>query len=149
MTTIRRVEEADHAVWLPLWQGYLTFYEAELPEAVTRTTWQRLLDPAEPVHGALAIDEEGRAVGLAHWLFHRSTWSEGDSCYLNDLFVDPGLRGKGVGRALIDHVHADAAAKGSPKVYWLTHETNTTAQRLYNAVAERTGFMQYRKMTGC
>ncbi len=116
---------------------------------MTRTTWQRLLDPAEPVHGALAFDEEGRAVGLAHWLFHRSTWSEGNSCYLNDLFVDPGLRGKGVGRALIDHVHADAAARGAPKVYWLTHETNTTAQRLYNAVAERTGFIQYRKMTGC
>ena len=149
MTEIRLLQESDHAAWLPLWQGYLTFYEAALPEVVTRTTWQRLLDPAEPVHGALAFDEEGRSVGFAHWLFHRSPWREGNSCYLNDLFVDPGLRGKGVGRALIDHVHADAAARGSPKVYWLTHETNTTAQRLYNAVAERTGFIQYRKMTGC
>ncbi|MDQ0511932.1 GNAT family N-acetyltransferase [Ancylobacter amanitiformis] len=144
--TIRPLGMDDEAIWRPLWQAYLTFYEAELPEAVTQTTWRRLMDPAEPVRGALAFDEAGRAVGLVHWLFHRSTWAEGDYCYLNDLFVDGDQRGKGVGRALIDHVHADAAAQGAVKVYWLTHETNTTAQRLYNAVAERTGFIQYRKL---
>lgn len=146
--TIRALTADDHPQWLPLWQGYLTFYEAALPAIVTETTWQRLLDPAEPVHGALAIDGDGRAVGLVHWLFHRSTWWVGDVCYLNDLFVDPTLRGKGVGRALIAHVYAQATAKGAPKVYWLTHETNTTAQKLYNAVAERTGFIQYRQPTG-
>lgn len=142
---IRALTPEDHALWLPLWQGYLAFYEAELPAGVTETTWRRLLDPAEPVHGALARDEAGRAVGLVHWLFHRSTWSVGEVCYLNDLFVDGTQRGKGLGRRLIRHVADAAAAKGSPKVYWLTHETNTTAQRLYNGVAERSGFIQYRK----
>ena len=145
MTDIRALNPDDHALWLPLWQAYLTFYEAELPADVTQTTWQRLLDPAEPMHGALAFDEGGQAVGFAHWLFHRSTWWVGDVCYLNDLFVDASQRGRGLGQALIAHVAADATAKGSPKVYWLTHETNLTAQRLYNGVAERTGFIQYRK----
>lgn len=145
MTDIRALTPDDHARWLPLWQAYLVFYEATLPAEVTQTTWQRLLDPAEPVHGALAFDAGGQAVGLAHWLFHRSTWSVGAVCYLNDLYVDASQRGQGLGRRLIDHVAAEATAKGSPKVYWLTHETNLTAQRLYNGVAERTGFIQYRK----
>lgn len=143
--TIRPLGAADAAIWLPLWQAYLTFYEAELPEKVTQATWRRLLDPGESVHGALAIDENGRAVGLVHWLFHRSTWAVEDYCYLNDLFVADSQRGKGVGRALIAHVHADAAARGASEVYWLTHETNRTAQRLYDAVAERAGFIQYRQ----
>lgn len=142
---LRAVTASDYADWLPLWQGYLTFYEASLPDAVTETTWARLLDPAEPVHGALAFDGEGRAVGLVHWIFHRSTWAVGEVCYLNDLYVDPGQRGGGVGRALIEHVTGEARAQGAAKVYWLTHETNVTAQKLYNAVAERTGFIQYRK----
>ncbi|QFR34356.1 N-acetyltransferase [Ancylobacter sp. TS-1] len=143
---IRALTPPDHAHWLPLWRAYLTFYEASLPDEVTATTWGRLLDPAEPVHGALAFDGEGRAVGLVHWIFHRSTWAVGEVCYLNDLYVDPGQRGGGFGRALIAHVAADARAQGAAKVYWLTHETNATAQRLYNAVAERTGFIQYRKV---
>ncbi|MCK0207287.1 GNAT family N-acetyltransferase [Starkeya koreensis] len=143
--SIRGLTAQDHALWLPLWQGYLTFYEASLPEEVTATTWARLLDPAAPVHGALAFDGEGRSVGLVHWIFHRSTWSVGPACYLNDLFVEPGQRGGGFGRALIAHVTGEARAQGAAKLYWLTHETNATAQRLYNAVAERTGFIQYRK----
>ncbi|MBS7542298.1 GNAT family N-acetyltransferase [Ancylobacter oerskovii] len=145
---IRALRADDHEAWLPLWQAYLAFYEAELPAPVTRTTWERLIDPAEPVHGALAFDAAGQAVGLVQWLFHRSTWSIGDVCYLNDLFVDGSQRGKGLGRELIAHVHADAATRGAPEVYWLTHETNLTAQRLYNAVAERPGFIQYRQLTG-
>lgn len=149
MSAIRPLNPDDHALWLPLWQAYQRFYEVDLPAEVTETTWRRLNDPAEAVHGAIAVDADGQAVGLAHWLFHRSTWAVGDVCYLNDLFVDGGQRGKGLGRALIGHVRADAAAKGSSKVYWLTHETNAAAQRLYNAVAERTGFIQYRKLTGC
>ena len=142
---IRAMQAGDHEAWLPLWQAYLTFYEAQLPHEVTQETWRRLLDPAEPVHGALAFDEEGRAVGLAHWLFHRSTWSVGDVCYLNDLFVDGSQRGKGLGAALIGHVHEEARARGAAELYWLTHESNATAQRLYNAVAERPGFIQYRQ----
>ncbi|MFK8252419.1 GNAT family N-acetyltransferase [Ancylobacter terrae] len=142
---IRPLQPADRAAWESLWKAYQVFYEADLPAAVTETTWRRMLDPAEPVWGALAI-REGRAVGLVHWLAHRSTWSVGDVCYLNDLYVDPAARGAGVGRALIAHVEADARARGCAELYWLTHETNLTAQRLYNEVAERSGFIQYRKL---
>lgn len=142
---IRLIEPADRAAWEPLWKAYQVFYKADLPAAVTESTWRRINDPAEPVWGALAV-HEGRAVGLVHWLAHRSTWSVSDFCYLNDLFVDDAVRGKGFGRALIEHVYADAREKGCAKVYWLTHETNATAQRLYNEVAEKTGFIQYRKL---
>lgn len=143
MSLVRDLAPQDHDAWWPLWQAYLAFYQTDLPDAVSRTTWQRLVDPDEPVHGALALDGSGQAVGLVHWVFHRSTWSEGDVCYLNDLFVDPSQRGKGLGRDLIAYVNRAAEQRGCAKVYWLTHETNTTAQRLYNAVAERPGFIQY------
>jgi len=146
--TVRALAPADHDQWLPLWRGYQTFYQADIPAEVSRVTWARMLDPDEPVHGALAV-VAGRAVGLAHWLTHRSTWSSADFCYLNDLFVAPDLRGQGVGRRLIEHVYAAAAAAGCPQVYWLTHETNTTAQALYNTVAVRTGFIHYgKKLSG-
>jgi GNAT superfamily N-acetyltransferase len=140
--SIRSLQVADHAVWLPLWQGYQTFYEVEIAEAVTALTWQRLLDPAEPVHGALAW-VNGEAVGMVHWLYHRTTWTEGDDCYLQDLFASPQVRGGGVGRRLIEHVYGQAAEAGCASVYWLTHETNATAQALYNRIAERTGFIHY------
>lgn len=145
---IRSLEAADHGAWLALWQGYLTFYKAGLSDAVSAATWRRLLDPAEPVHGALALDADGHAVGLVHWLFHRSTWSEADVCYLNDLFVEDSQRGRGLGARLICHVNADATARGAAELYWLTHETNATARRLYDAIAERTGFIQYRAPSG-
>ncbi len=134
----------DHEAWLALWRGYQVFYNADIPEDASRVTWARLLDPAEPVHGALAL-VAGRPVGLAHWLMHRSTWSIADSCYLNDLFVAPDVRGQGVGRRLIEHTADAARAQGCARLYWLTHETNTTAQRLYNAVARRSGFIHYNK----
>lgn len=139
---IRPLQAADHAVWLPLWQGYQTFYETGIPDAVSELTWQRLLEPAEPVYGALAW-VNGEAVGLVHWLYHRSTWTAGNDCYLQDLFVSPQVRGGGVGRRLIEQVYEQAAGAGSASVYWLTHETNTTAQTLYNRIAERTGFIHY------
>ena len=142
---IRLLTPDDHAIWLPLWKAYQTFYETELPERTTEVTWARLLDEAEPVHGALAF-HDGKAVGLVHYLTHRSTWSEGNVCYLNDLFTTPEARGKGFGRALIEHVYDAARAQGCFKVYWLTHETNVTAQSLYGQVADRTGFIQYRKL---
>lgn len=141
---IRPVTAADRDAWLPLWRAYLAFYKATLPEAVTETTWTRLLDPDEPVHGALAWDGES-AVGLVHYIFHRSTWVAGSYCYLNDLLVTEAARGKGVGRALIAFVHAEAKARDTERVYWLTHETNTPARALYDQVAERSGFIQYRQ----
>jgi GNAT superfamily N-acetyltransferase len=141
---IRPVSANDHAAWLPLWQAYLRFYNTELPDAVTQSTWQRLLDPNEPTHAALAW-AEGKALGMVHYIYHRSNWSIENSCYLQDLLVVPEARGSGVGRLLIEHVYATAKADGCCKVHWLTHETNATAIRLYERIAERPGFIQFRK----
>lgn len=143
MTHIRALTADDHAEWLPLWGGYLTFYETDLPDEQTRLTWNRLLDPQFPIHGALAIGDDGRAIGLVHWLTHAATWSATPYTYLEDLYVDPGARGSGAGRALIAHVSSWARENGSSKVYWLTHETNATARTLYDRVAGHTGFVHY------
>nr|WP_246135049.1 GNAT family N-acetyltransferase [Novosphingobium sediminis] len=110
---------------------------------MTDITWARLHDPAEPMHAMLAWQGD-RAVGLVHWIFHRSTWTDGPYCYLQDLFAEPDVRGVGVGRALIAHVRSEAEAAGASRLYWLTHETNTDAMKLYDKVAERSGFVQYR-----
>lgn len=142
---IRPVSQQDHAAWLPLWQAYLTFYKAELPDAVSASTWQRFLDPAEPTNAALAW-LDGKAVGMVHFIYHRSNWSVANACYLQDLLVDPGQRGTGIGRLLIEHVYATAKANNCDKVHWLTHETNATAIQLYERIAERPGYIQFRKM---
>lgn len=142
---IRAVSAADHDAWLPLWQGYLTFYKSELAEGTSALTWQRFLDPAEPMHAALAW-QDGRAVALVHWIFHRSCWTVGDYCYLQDLFVASDLRGSGIGRRMIEHVYAEARASGASRVHWLTHETNTDAMQLYERIGDRSGFVQYRKL---
>ncbi|MFL7963504.1 N-acetyltransferase family protein [Pseudomonas kielensis] len=141
---IRRVSADDHAAWLPLWQAYLRFYNTELPEAVSQSTWQRLLDEHEPTHAALAWKGD-TAVGLVHFIYHRSNWSIENSCYLQDLLVTEQSRGTGVGRQLIEFVYATAKADGCCKVHWLTHETNATAIQLYERIAERPGFIQFRK----
>ncbi|MDF2999229.1 MAG: GCN5-related N-acetyltransferase [Xanthobacteraceae bacterium] len=141
---IRPLEPDQLSAWLPLWRGYQAFYEADIPADVSALTWSRMLYPTEPVHGALAWQGE-RAVGLVHYIFHRSTWTAGNNCYLQDLFVDPEVRGGGIGRRLIEHVYDIAQAEGAAKVYWLTHETNGTAIRLYEQVAQRPGFIQFRR----
>jgi GNAT superfamily N-acetyltransferase len=141
---IRPVSADDHGAWLPLWQAYLRFYNTELPEAVTQSTWQRLLDPSEPTHAALAW-ADGKAVGMVHFIYHRSNWSIENSCYLQDLLVSAETRGSGVGRQLIEYVYATAKEDGCCKVHWLTHETNATAIQLYERIAERPGFIQFRK----
>ena len=147
--TIRPVVENDYAQWLPLWDGYNAFYgrsgATALDPAVTRTTWARFFDAHEPVH-ALVAEEGGRLIGLAHYLYHRSTTAIGPSCYMQDLFTTAEARGRGVGRALIEAVYAAARAAGSPRVYWQTHETNATAMRLYDQMAEKSGFLVYRKL---
>ena len=142
---IRPVSTADHAAWLPLWQGYLHFYQAEIAAEVSAITWQRFLEPTEPMHAALAW-QEGRAVGLVHFIYHRSCWTVGDYCYLQDLFVADGLRGDGIGRLLIEHVYAQARAAGASRVHWLTQESNSNARQLYDRIADRSGFIQYRKL---
>ena len=145
MIEIRPFSPDDRKAWEPLWQGYLTFYKSSLPAEVTETTWRRFLDPSEPMHGLAAV-LDGRIVGIVHYIFHRSTWTTRDYCYLQDLFTAEEARGHGVGRALIEAVYEKAKAAGASRVYWLTHETNATAQILYDKVAARSGFLQYRQL---
>lgn len=142
--TIRPVTADDHAAWLPLWQAYLRFYETELADEVSAVTWQRQLDPQQPTHSALAW-VDGKAVGMVNWIYHRTNWSVSDACYLQDLYVDASQRGLSIGRQLIEHVHSTAKAIDCCKVYWMTHETNATAIKLYEQVAERPGFIQFRQ----
>ena len=144
---IRAVTAADFDAWLPLWQGYQVFYKAQIPAEVTQLTWQRFLDPAEPMRADVA-ELDGRVVGIVHTIDHRSCWTAGDYCYLQDLYTDAAVRGRGVGRALIHHVYAEARARGCSRVHWLTHETNTDAMALYQQVADRSGFVQYRQLFG-
>ena len=144
--TIRPLHEQDRAQWTHLWDGYNAFYgrsgPTALDPAITEATWTRFFDPAEPVH-ALVAETEGRLIGLAHYLFHRSTTAIALTCYLNDLFTSEAARGQGVGRALIEAVYEAAARAGSRRVYWQTHETNATARLLYDKVAELSGFLVY------
>jgi GNAT superfamily N-acetyltransferase len=146
---VRSVRPEDYEQWLPLWDGYNAFYGRSGPTAlapeITRVTWQRFFDHYEPMH-ALVAEQEGRLLGLAHYLFHRSTISIEPNCYLNDLFTSADARGKGVGRALLLEFYDRARKAGNARVYWLTHETNATARLLYDKVADSTGFIVYRKM---
>ena len=142
---IRSSKPTDRAAWEPLWAGYLKFYNSELPRAVTDTTWSRFQDPAEPMQCLVAEDDDGGLIGFTNIVFHRGTWAVGDFCYLEDLFVAPNARNRGIARALIEAVYALADERGAERVYWLTHETNTTARKLYDQVAEHRGFIQYRR----
>ena len=141
--TVRPLEQSDRAEWQRLWTDYLTFYKTTVPEAVYETTWRRLFDKGEFEPSGLIALLEGRPVGIVHYLYHRSTWSIEGNCYLQDLFTAPEARGQGAGEALIDAVRAAAAARGVTNVYWMTHETNATARRLYDRVARKTGFIEY------
>src|SRR5437868_2506406 len=147
--TIRFVTRDDYAQWLPLWDGYNAFYgrsgPTALPPEITAVTWARFFDAYEPMH-ALVADSGGKLLGLTHYLFHRSTIAIAPNCYLQDLFTTEAARGKGVGRALINGVYAQARLAGSPRVYWQTHNTNATAMQLYDKVAENSGFVVYRKV---
>ena len=145
--TIRPLGIDERADWEPLWEGYQAFYKVVIPAETTAVTWARLHDPAEWMH-ALGAYVEGRLRGIVHYLFHRSTSLIAPVCYLQDLFTKDGLRGKGVGRALIEAVYEQAKKAGAARVYWLTHETNTTAMALYDNIATKSGFLQYRKELG-
>ena len=142
---IRPVAASDFSRWLPLWEGYQNFYRVQIAREVTQRTWERLLDRAEPMQCAVA-ESNGELVGLVHYIFHRSTWTTGDYCYLQDLYVQQERRRAGHGRRLIQHVYDAARAHGASRVHWLTHETNTDAMKLYDQVAERSGFVQYRRV---
>jgi GNAT superfamily N-acetyltransferase len=142
---VRPVSVGERAAWEALWNGYQTFYEVALSAETTATTWARLHDPAEPM-GVLGAYLNGRLVGIAHYIFHRSCWTVGDYCYLQDLFVAADARGHGIGRALIEAVEKEARSVGASRVHWLTKEDNTVARALYDTLAERSGFIQYRKL---
>ena len=145
---VRPPMQSEFEPWLTLWDGYNAFYgrvgETGLPREISQMTWQRFFDCNEPVH-ALVAELDGTLVGLAHYIFHRSTLAQGPSCYMQDLFTAEVARGKGAARALIEAVYDRASAAGSPRVYWQTHETNETAMRLYDQVARRSGFVVYAK----
>ena len=143
---VRPIQPADRAAWEPLWAGYNAFYDragdTALAPAITQALWERFFDPAEPVFGLVA-EHGGEVVGLVHYLFHRSTSRIEPVCYLQDLFTSPALRGRGVGRALIEGVYARAGDGGAKRVYWQTRETNTAGRLLYDKVARHLGFIVY------
>jgi len=135
---------ADEPHWRRLWSAYLAFYETEVPEEVYLTTFARLLSDDEPQWGLIA-EVDGQPVGLVHYIFHRHNWKIEDVCYLQDLYADPAARGKGVGRVLIEAVYAAADAQGTPAVYWLTQDFNTTARKLYDRIGTVTPFVKYQR----
>lgn len=144
MIEIRHVTPGDRAQWDALWAGYLRFYRHHLPAQVTDATFARLVDPSAPLEGLVA-GRDGRLLGFAHYLFHPTTWSPRENCYLEDLFVDPAARGGGVGRALIRAVYAEADRAQAASVYWLTQEFNAEGRALYDTLARRTSFIRYER----
>jgi len=146
--TIRAATKDDFPAWKVLWDGYNAFYgrsgPTSLPAEITHMTWSRFFDAYEPMH-ALVAEDSGHLLGLVHYLFHRSTIQIAPTCYLQDLFTLEEARGKGVGRALINAVYERARTAGTQRVYWQTHQTNATAMQLYDKVAEKSGFLVYRK----
>jgi GNAT superfamily N-acetyltransferase len=140
---VRAIERTDRAQWAPLWRAYLDFYRAPSSDEVANATFARIFDPLEPVH-ALVAERGDQLIGLAQYVFQRSTWLLNSQCYLQDLYVSEAARGSGVGRALIAAVVDAAKGAGAARVFWNTHDTNAVARRLYDAVAERSGFIQYR-----
>jgi GNAT superfamily N-acetyltransferase len=144
-TVIRPLRRDERAQWEPLWKGYQAFYKVAIPDETTAVTWARFHDAAEPM-GALGAYVEGRLSGIAHYILHRSCWTIGDYCYLQDLFVAEEARNRGLGRALIAAVEERARAAGASRIHWLTQESNADARILYDKLAERSGFIQYRKL---
>jgi len=143
--SVMPVVATDEQAWLELFQDYITFYEATVPKDVIALTWRRLLGREDNMMALIARDAEGRAVGIAALVFHRSTWSPTWYCYLEDLFVASEARGQGVGRALIESTYAEADRRGANRTYWATQDDNATARTLYDRVGQLTEFVQYRR----
>lgn len=142
---IRPLRESDRAEWQTLWAAYQQFYNMEVSAEATELTWRRFHDTQSPLYALGAFSDE-KLVGIVHFLFHLSTTTTGPYCYLQDLFTSPSSRKQGIGAALIEAVYERASQEGASRVYWLTHETNAEAIRLYEKVAARSGFIQYRKL---
>jgi ribosomal protein S18 acetylase RimI-like enzyme len=142
MIDIRDAEAGDFDAWLPLWQGYLTFYKVSIADEITAATWSRILDPMNPLTCRVAVID-GNLVGFAHHHTHLTTWDVRPTCYLEDLFVSPDIRGAGIGRALIDDLIAFGKAKDWVSIYWITADDNKTAQKLYDSYNKRDEFIRY------
>lgn len=140
---VRDITPSDESRWRELWRGYCDFYETAMPDDVTDSTWQRILAQERRDFGCIVAECDGRVVGFANYVLHPYTWSTGLQCYLNDLFVDPDARGSGIGQALIAFLQRRGGDEGWTRIHWLTHETNTTARRLYDRFAPPSGFIQY------
>jgi GNAT superfamily N-acetyltransferase len=142
--TIRRFAPEDRANWETLWQGYNTFYKRSVEPRVTDRLWSRLLEGSGEPFG-FAAELEGKVVGLAHYFFVSSTSEWNPRCYMQDLFADPEIRGKGVGRALIEAVYSEADSHEAAQTYWLTQDFNETARKLYDKLAHATPFIKYQR----
>ncbi len=143
--TIRAITAADETEWRRLWTGYLEYYETSVAEEVYQSSFRRLLgDDPQEFHGLIA-ELDGQPVGLVHYLFHRHMWKIDNVCYLQDLYADPSMRGKGIGRALIQAVYDAADAAGAPSVYWLTQEFNYAGRMLYDRIGTKTPFIRYNR----
>jgi len=143
--TIRPLKAADEEQWRRLWHDYLVFYETSVPQEVYSSSFARLLGDDPQDFNGLVAELDGKLVGLTHYLFHRHGWKIENTCYLQDLYADPNVRGKGIGRALIEGVYAAADAAGAPAVYWLTQDFNTEARKLYDRIAVLTPFIKYQR----
>jgi GNAT superfamily N-acetyltransferase len=141
--TIRELEAHDKAAWLVLWRGYCDFYKTAVPDAVTETTWARLIDPAQPMVGLVACDAADRPVALAHCVLHLNTWSEKPVCYLEDLFVAPEARCTGAARALIEALAEQGRREGWLRLYWMTKSDNHRSRALYDRIGRLTDWVRY------
>jgi len=145
MTTanVRDLNAADEPEWRILWKGYCTFYKTTLPDNIIEDLWLRLLDSASNTRAIVAEGENGKAAGLAHYVLHPYTWGTNPICYLEDLFVLPAARGKGLAAALIDELIARGRNGNWDRVYWMTENNNTTARKLYDRYGSADGFVRY------
>ena len=141
--TLRPLRAEDRPQWAELWTGYLTFYESSVAPEVYDSTFARLLGDDPRDFNCIVAEQDGKLLGIVHYLFHRHAWKIEDVCYLQDLFAVPEARGTGVGRKLIEAVYAAADAAGAPSVYWLTQDFNHTARQLYDRVGVLGPFIKY------
>ncbi len=141
--TIRAADAGDETRWRALWSAYLQFYQTALPQQVSDLVWERILDPSSRLSCQVAV-VDGTVVGFATWHHHVATWHAADDCYLEDLFVDPALRGSGIGRALLDDLVATARARGFGRLYWHTKAGNAQARKLYDRYAQADDHLRYR-----
>lgn len=142
---VRELAPGDFDAWSKLFDGYIEFYNGNVSETTIAATWRRLIERLDGMVGFIALERDTRPVGIANVVFHRSTWSPTVYCYLEDLYVDPSARGEGAGRALIEAVYAEADRRQATRTYWVTATDNAVARRLYDRVAERAPFVQYRR----